>query len=227
MNEQHEALLNEWENMPDHNGKPSFFRDGIIDPVRWEKAPCKLLFINKEAHDSNNPETKGFDLREIILKTWKGRPPIGAYQVVATWAYAINCAAKNLSFSYPRWDQIDCTSQREALLSSAVMNINKRGGLTTSRDTDIELYAQTDADLIKRQIDLINPEIVICGHVWYMIQHLWPNAEKVYDDVFNADGRTFIAFWHPANHADSQMKYYALAAMVQNSGALERYAQDA
>ncbi len=223
MTDIHESLLTEWANRPHHQNQP-FFPDGIIDPERWAKTPRKILFINKEAHDSDDPNSEGFDLRKIIRDVWNGNPTNGAYRVVATWAHAIRQASAKPADPFPRWDQIRQEDQSEALLSSAVINIKKSGGRTTSEYQDLKLYAENDGDLIKRQVDLIDPEIVICGNVWYgLINSLWSDCRKVYDDVFEADKRTFIAFWHPANHAPEQMNYYALAALLQNSKALARY----
>ncbi len=224
-NDTHESLLAEWKSRPLHEGK-AFFPDGIVDPERWANTERKILFINKEAHDNNDPNSKGFDLREIIRDDWDGVPKEVTYSVVATWAYALIYASADATEPYPRYDMIDREKQRESLLSSAVINIKKSGGRTSSIDQDLKKYVEEDGDLIRRQVDLIDPEIIVCGGVWYnMIQPLWPTAQKIYDDVFVADGRTFIAFWHPANHSDPQMKYYALAAFVQNSRALTRHSQ--
>ena len=224
MNDEHEELLDQWESKPMHT-KNCFIQDGIIDPERWSKAKRKILFINKEAHDGEIPDPDGFDLRKIILKTRNGVPTRGTYKVVATWAYALHNASANPADPFPSWHKIDQDLQREALLSCAVMNIKKSRGKTSSLHNDLETFVKEDGLFIKKQVDLINPDIIVCGHVWYLIQHLWSDCRQVYDDVFEveADGRTFIAFWHPANHAPEQMNYYALAALLQNSKALARY----
>ena len=219
MNEEYETLLDQWESKLLHKNK-CFIKDGIIDQKRWIKAPRKILFINKEAHDGKNPDSYGFDLRDLILNTWKGRPTQGTYKVVATWAYALHYASTDPMAQFPRWDKIDQDEQCEALLSCAVINIKKSGGKTTSSHDDLEAYVKEDGILIKKQIDLINPEIIVCGHVWYLIKELWKTPVEVYNEVLKTEGRIIIDFWHPSSWDPEEMKYYALAALIQNSGVL-------
>ena len=222
MIDEHEMLLEEWKSLPHHLNR-SFIPDGIIDPVRWEKSPRRILFINKEAYDGDGTGIKGFDLRKLIRCEWDGRPKGGAYKVIATWAYALQHASPDPLISFPPWSLIDLEEAREALLSCAVMNIKKSGGKTSSGHQDLLAYVEKDGALIKRQVDLINPDIIVCGHVWYLMKHLWPTPERVYDEVVKTDGRIVIDFWHPSNRYPEEMNYYALAALIQNSRVALRY----
>lgn len=216
MIDEHEKLLEEWKSLPHHLNR-SFIPDGIIDPVRWAKSSRKILFINKEAYDGDGTEAEGFDLRKLIRCEWDGSPKGGAYKVIAAWAYALQHASPDPSVPFPRWTLILPEDAREALLSCAVMNIKKSGGKPSSNHQDLATYVEKDGAMIKRQVELINPEIIVCGHVWYLIKKLWPDAKSVYDEVDEADGRIVIDFWHPSNRYPEEMNYYALVALIQNA----------
>lgn len=217
--QQHEALLNEWAIQALHKDK-GFIRDGIIDPQKWNLAPIKLLFINKEARDGEEDDSS--DLRTFILRYWNGNVDYKTIATVSALAYGLNKASTDSRLRFPSYEQPQRSEFKEPLFSSAIMNIKKSDGRPTSNDTDLKKYVNADHDFITRQVALINPQIVICGGVWHLIDRLW-GAKKIYDSVYEADGRIFIAFWHPSNRNGEQMMYYALAALVQNSDALTRY----
>ena len=54
---------------------------------------------------------------------------------------------------------------REAFLSTAMVNVKKSGGRSTSRLADIAEFARLDASRIRRQIALIQPDIVVGGNL--------------------------------------------------------------
>lgn len=217
MNDPHEELLKEWAASARHYAK-CFIRDGIIDPGRWSQAPRKVLFILREAY-GDPTDTEGWDLRTVI-REWDG-PKYKIWWTVSYWAYALHRASLHSVPPFP----VDATAfkaARQALLSCAAINIKKSGGKSSSDLDDLASYANSDGIFIRRQVDLIAPQIVVCGNVWSLIQRFWPDARQVYDAVWEAGGRTIIDFWHPANQFPNQLNYYALAALLQNSGALGR-----
>jgi hypothetical protein len=82
-----------------------------------------------------------------------------------------------------------------------------------------------DGDLIRKQVELINPELVICGGVWRFVSHLWPEAQEVYDRIWRDNNQTFIDFCHPGNRAFGPLKYYALAFLLERSSLRRRAAR--
>lgn len=217
MGEAHEELMRAWSLSHLHAGQ-TFVRDGIIDPERWAEARRKVLFVLHEAYGS--PEhAAGRDLRTAI-RTQPNGPGRRTWWTVAYWAYAL----QNLSDGrLPRFpDDLETSAAAgEALLSSAVINIKKSNGRAAQDWDDLMLYADQDGSFIRRQVDLIDPQLVVCSNVWCLIRDRWPDARQLYDMVWLADGRVFVDFWHPANPFPKSLNYYALAAVVQNSGALE------
>jgi hypothetical protein len=218
----HEQLLNQWAALPHHRGK-CFIRDGIIDATRWEKAPRKLLLILREAHGEPE-ETEGWDLRDVIRKDWGG-PKYKVWWTVAYWAYLVHKGSVHRVPPFPA-DDSAWNAAREALLSAAAINIKKSSGKLSSDWDNLKMYAKTDGQLIRRQVDLIDPQIVICGNLWPLIENLWPDAKDIYGPTCLADGRFFIDFWHPANQFPDDLNYFALAHLLQSSGALGRCPAD-
>lgn len=105
----------------------------------------------------------------------------------------------------------------EALLSAATVNIKKSAGRPESTAEDLRSYADRDGDLIKRQVELIAPDIVICGGTWDYVKRLWPAARPAYDhQVWRINSIDFIDFWHPANRWPDSLLYYALGWLIQN-----------
>ena len=103
-------------------------------------------------------------------------------------------------------------------LASAIVNVKKSGGTSTSDARDIQSFVERDASLIQEQIRLIDPQIVICGGTWECTQMLWPDATYIYDMVWRTTDRYFIDFWHPGDWTPEQALYYSLAAILQYSG---------
>lgn len=134
--------------------KKSFNFDGWItekiDPSRKT-----MLFICREANCTDNivnktmePETSEyFWMKDQYLKWQRG-------ESIKNKAYInfINIHTDN------------------AALNLAYVNINKRGGFGRSNISKIGKYAKQYAEFIKREIELINPDIIVCGGVFDTIK---------------------------------------------------------
>jgi hypothetical protein len=114
------------------------------------------------------------------------------------------------------FDRAGLSCSCRSLLSSACLNIKKSAGDSNSNNDDVQFYADHDGDLIKREIELISPDIVISGSTWWAVKQLWPAARQVYDLVWKTDTLSFIDFWHPANQFPNALNYYALGCLIQN-----------
>jgi hypothetical protein len=190
-------LLNKWKQL-DHHKNKGFVSDGIVDFDEWEKADQKILVVLKEAYGDKKQwkltDLIGDDDREKI----KNYPH---YKMLSKWLYVLhNTTHDKLPESI---EDIDPDLADSYLLSCAVINIKKSSGKSTSNNNEIYDYAVQDKDFLKKQIDLINPQIVLCGYTASSL------LSGVYDlDDYNQyyfsdycisfEGRTFIDFWHPS-----------------------------
>jgi len=210
----HEALLHRWSRQP-HHQEHCFIKDGIIDQKRWDSITLRVLFLLKEARHEG-PDSS-WDLREFIREVGPSGPSL---KNAAYWCYAIHHIASGTLLRFPI-EKSAVDEAAELFLSSAVVNIKKSAGTPPSSSDELEQYGRRDGAFIKNQIELIDPYVVVCGYTWRHVKHLWPEAQDGgYDGVHCVGRRVFIDFWHPAYQIPDELKYYALACLLQNSYAL-------
>jgi hypothetical protein len=207
----HDELLNRWSAESRHVGK-GFIRDGIIDPDRWAACPRKVLLLLKEAYESE-AEKKGYDLCKLIRDEWEG-PKHNIWWNASYWCLA----AQSIEFPPPLpSDDKGYVDATKALLASSVVNVKKSDGRSFSDNVNLKEYTTNDKEYIKKQIKLIDPQIVICGNTWSFVEGFWPSAKLVSDLVYVVDGRIFIDYWHPANQYPHKLNYYAFAFILQQA----------
>ncbi len=140
--------------------KDSFTYDGVINPPVYAKQVTKYLFISKESNIKNKNDPRPFRadgdifwLRDVCFqkqKPQKPKPSIFSNRL-AMFANAI------YSLDFERVNKC-----HDILNKVAFMNLNKRGGLSGSKGKTITEYTKKYAGFIKREIDMIKPDIIIC-----------------------------------------------------------------
>lgn len=135
--------------------KDSFTYDGIINPFEYAKQDTKYLFISKESNIKNKNDPCPFRadgdifwLRDVCFH--KQKPKIFSNRL-AMFANAI------YSLDFERVNKC-----HDILNKVAFMNLNKRGGISESKRKTIPEYTKKYAGFIKREIDMIKPDIIIC-----------------------------------------------------------------
>jgi hypothetical protein len=213
----HEDLLETWSLEPHHQGQ-CFIKDGIIDNGRWRSVDLKVLLLLKEGRDSGSSRT--WDLRKYVRES---DPNPGTLRNAAYWCYAIQHIKRGTLPGLPLASERTAEYRKavEALRSSAIVNIKKSNGQSSSSPDDIASYAMRDKKLIQRQIQLIAPKIIICGYTWRFVEDWWPGKVRLHDGVWQVGQRVFIDFWHPSFPVSEDLKYYALAGLIHFSNALE------
>jgi len=159
-------------------------RDGIIDEHLFEKARRRILFVMKETDDFRG------DLREFL----KDGPKTQMWHATARWA-------AGLLGDFPPFDKIDNEqAMRKSLTSIATINLKKASGGAQADMQKVNAYAQQDQNLLRRQISLIKPDVIVaCGTFDIMI---WLLGLKVDCDdpkkkaVFHED-MVIIPWKHP------------------------------
>jgi hypothetical protein len=208
---------------------PNYVKDGIVDCAQYDRERLKILWVLKESN--GNPS----DLREFL------RNPQSYNKWKRTWEPVFNISYKILKFlpnqnedlSYEKvLDEIKENHIRpnEIFQRIAAININKTpGGKKMSREKLINCYVKY-RDFILRQIEIIDPDIVIFGGTfWVMWNDLKdfhsPAHESEYkrDQIKLDDGiikknikyhyndkRIFIETYHPNQRTISKKLYYEL-----------------
>jgi hypothetical protein len=209
----HATLLEEWKSK--YPGR-EFVYDGIIDYERWDKTPCRTLFILKESYHSKD-DSGDWDMRKDLREY--GKPFGQTFTKTAYLAYLINQLAKGEN---PNFSNIETNNQilNEAFLSSAIVNVKKPVGYPKSNSLDLIQYVTNDAGLLLRQIELIDPKFIVCGGTWYILQEVdvFPNCKKISDRVFSSNNMFIFDIWHPAVPAPGEMIFNAFAWIAERSG---------
>ena len=206
----HEIILEDWQERPQYKNK-EFVSDGPIDWERWNKTEWRVLFLAKEV---NAGEGKNWSLPETIRCEWGG-PRFKIWWTAAYWAYGIQNLSQDLLPPNPKykelWDEVE-----EAFLSTAIVNIKKREGGPSSDDDDLSKYVDEDGDknLLRKQVSCLNPNFVVCCNTWHLVKDVWPNAEKVSEQVYKIDDMLVLDFWHPSNRYPDVMNYYTALALL-------------
>lgn len=137
--------------------KNSFIRDGYIDKPSYENAKTKILFILKEANvqayrgegDFKNPsEANQIGFYTDYIGGEKPNPPKQQEKLGRIANYILTGSDSKAD------DNI-----RQALKQCAFMNVNKRGG--GKADKKVNAYIKQYKAFIKREIEIINPDICV------------------------------------------------------------------
>lgn len=183
--EQLQDLLKEWKVRHQCLGKNQFIFDGIINEERWNKAKLKVCILLKESYfdldvykkdilQTDNNVVQHHWNRYIVndngLYTYDLARHLKEHKPWFMWCKVENWL--NSLFQFLGMD-IDDPIQEIALV-----NIKKSNGVSLSNDADILEYAHLDCDLIRKELDIIDPDIIICGATYdYCIK------ENIFDDI--------------------------------------------
>ena len=180
-----------------HNITKKHFRiDGIINEDIFQQEKLKVLFISNEANDDEysaktdiNPSNI-YDYNDYYntgYDSWKGKMrerTSAIYKVIAGY-------------------NINDISNSDVAIHYAIMDLNKRGGGSDVKGANhIEAYCKYYKDFITKEINIINPDIVIwLGTKTYDMElHTkYLGAEKLGEKRFSNISRKkvpILRMWH-------------------------------
>lgn len=176
--------------------KKHFRRDGIIDEAVFSKEKRKVLFISNEANDNNysarsNPKPNTIDDYRKYYATgyddYNGKMKertSAIYKVVAEVG-------------------INEMSDSDAAIHYAVMDLNKRGGGSDIKDAEhIQEYCKYYKEFIKKEIEIINPDVVVWLGVRTYDKNLhikYLGAKQIADTIYfliNNKKIPILRMWH-------------------------------
>lgn len=185
-----------------YESKYNFFTDGVFDESKFKSSRVKILFLLKEVNNDGIRQDR-WDLRKII----KERPELCK---TSTWLYA-GKIYYILNNKFPPYDQIESLQDRDivqSVNSIASINLSKKAGTGNADDTRIIKEATENFGLWKSQIDIIKPDIVICGGTFEIIQRLFIKNKIIQEkeikktvngmNHFYYKNMLFIDFVHPS-----------------------------
>jgi len=169
-----------------------FVADGLVCADGWHQAEPRVLFI-LGAPDHRRDDLCGH-LREVVRcgsahELWKSP----TYHNLGRWAYGL----QHYEEVVPSGKTAD-RHRKAALLSSALIHLRKTVAAPTDTH-DIAHHARTFAPFLKRQIEILNPDIVVlCKTLDLLKQHVLPELARVEPHVHQLGHRIFIETPHPS-----------------------------
>lgn len=168
-----ENLFEEWIKS-DSIFENDFFKDGIVCPEEWEKTQIKILFVLKEVHNKGSRGIYNFLESDDIQNGYKEKSTM--------WRKVISLAYGILNYKTVCFEDIDqkMVKDNEKLYTDivkkiAIMNIKKSGGGSTV-DSLYTKQAKKFGDKIKKEIEIISPDIIVCCNTFYELK------KYVFDD---------------------------------------------
>lgn len=191
--------------------KTSFLPDGIIDAEMYFNASKKVLFIAKEANwGGNNTENKvegsdgDFWLQSVVTNTGEYAGQKTSFSKGLAMLY--NAYMSN-SFDSPDYSH-------DGLNNVAFINLNKRGGYSFCSYPTLVGYVQKYGKYIAEQIDLINPDIIICcgiALVDIVKKYAKPNCSA-----------KIISVYHPSYYGISKSAHLKMLECALNDKPIEK-----
>lgn len=170
-----------------------FVEDGIIDPAKWIQTGTRILFILRETNRYRS------SMAALIHKACTTHPSSKlwdrpTFHNVGRWAHGILHTTEESSPSF----DVAHKNRKTALLACAFMNLKKTTGGARATAA-VEHATLRDAIFLREQIELINPQVVVCGGTYRAIkQHLYPAIRGVAPRMHEVGGRLFINANHPS-----------------------------
>lgn len=200
------------------NHKNVFISDGIVNKDVWNnQSGKKILYILKEAYG----ETEDWSLTKWLSQK---RPSSSIWKRVIEWTYGILNTNESLIAKYSP----DIYERNSDLFNNiAVVNLKKSAGKSSSSYGEIKAYAIADSAEIKKQLSIIDPDIIVCGSTFDALNHVY--GEKIrpdgahcdnwfyYTNVISGGNTLVIDYYHPANHYPALANYYAVTNIYQQA----------
>lgn len=204
--------------------------DGVFDPEKYLSAKYKILWILKEPYDEFDddgvPFGGGWHLKDAILPKQKFQEFTGGRKTFEPMIYASWGILNNFCL----WDDMNDVSKDptmlEALKSIAYINVKKLPGHKASYYKTINDTYAKHKDILLKQIEYINPDIIIGGAtLGLFINDLGLSRKDIIRhkglNYFIKDNKIFIEAYHPAQRTSStgvtqQMYCDGIITAVQN-----------
>ena len=183
--------------------------DGIVCESSYEKTDPKLLFVAKEP---NHPKGQGFDFR----KWWSEEVKYAFSKRLCEWAYGVQNEFPPLS----EFDT-DETNKLATIRSIAFMNLKKVGGSGSSDHKVIRSATERDKCLLRQQIKIIDPDVIIGGigdsRLWSLLFPGIMLRDCGFDiRVARVEHVRIIDFYHPSYRVPRAMSYSLLGRVFQS-----------
>ena len=201
---------------------------GIVDEDTYTTTKIKIVYVLREAHMRTPYKIEsGFTIPKGLKRNAEkglknipmGKNYMYTWRQAGVWAYAI----LNGFDSYKILKRSEYVAK--GLLSIGMTNHKKTGGGTSAKEHEIEYHAKRDKNLWQRELEIMNPDLVLCGGTYRHIADnlklekyfLHKDETKTYFySVFNINGHrsVILDFWHPNNRRNRNKNLTVLKYLI-------------
>lgn len=164
LNKEENKLFDEWKTK-----HKEFVPDGLVNVNSYVFARPKITVILKEVNAKNS-----FDLMSFVRKGAEGGK---TWNNISRWI-------ANILYDKD-YDEVDYMGEKERkkyLAPISVINLKKTPGGGTANNSEIDKFAKADREFIKKQLEIYDPDIIICGGT----------GDMLIESVLNLDNNNWI-----------------------------------
>lgn len=194
---------------------PEIIDDGVPDENAYLSAGYHLMYVLKEVNGGS-----GWSLCKHLQSGGRQQAHDATWDNIARWTEGILSLPKEIP-----WAQLegDCENRRERMLTKiCAINVKKTSGGYVSDGKTIYTEALNNSDILKKQLKLYKPDIVICcGTDGAFVDACFQDKKIEWEMTsrgiwYFRDGEmVVIAFSHPAARVRDCYLYYALLDAVR------------
>lgn len=162
-----------------------------------------------------NSKDEFWDLKEYLKNGARGP----SWNNITRWIIGINNIEKHIN-----WDEIDYIDhekRKEILSSIGIINIKKEIGKSESNNQELEWYAKNNRKFLLEQINIYDPELIICCGTSYYYNFIsktnkkWSQSSYGVDYYERKEGKYVISWKHPQWRVSGNMMYYPLIESIR------------
>lgn len=181
-----------------------FVSGGVVDEARYAQCKTKVLYLLKEV---NNPgQESDWSLVDFICSQIKTSTFYRSTGILGIWNYG-------LQHGLPSHQSIIAEQEKnmaDGLSSIAITNLKKSGGGGSSNMDEFLLQAEYAKELWMKEIELMNPDVVVCCGTFSVVKSVIGFQTEVCDSgalYGDALGTRFVEFMHPMYRVSPKVIY--------------------
>ena len=199
-----------------------FISDGVVYPEVWYSQNVRVLFLLKEAYTKNGNSDWDLVKDHLLLKEKKMSH---LFKRICQWTQGIlNTSQDDIPAFFSGLS--DNHYGNDILKQIAVVNVKKSGGKANSSMEEINQYAEYDSEELKKELEIIDPTVIVCGYTISSLNIIMgteikdydsPNENWFYSTQLNEHDVIVLDYYHPANQYPDLLNYYGLLGIYQQA----------
>ncbi len=191
--------------------------DGAIALETYLRSPVKIMWILKEAYDFNGTGgwnyTEKLGIQNIFEEFLEGEPHRATWDPIVYVSYGI-------LNEFQEWREMDYirvnTEMCQILHNIAIINTQKLPAKndTVSYTNEISDAYKRNEDILRIQIETLNPDIIIGGNTLYLYKEMFglDDENRIHSNsgsmsYFVTNERLFFDAYHPAQRLIKRKDY--------------------